>query len=1259
DIVISRQNSSGTTSPKAYLTVYHNATSEPLSILPIVQINSPTDGAIYTTGEDVAITANASDSDGSISRVSFFSGTNLLGTVTNAPYTILWPNVQLGSYVLRAKAFDNLGDFTTSDPIVVRVVPGAAPVVESFSPLSGPIGTAVSIIGSNFNSIAANNVVYFGGVRGVVTAASSTNLIVTVPAGATYQPITVTSRGLSCAAKVPFIVTFIGAQQVRFETGVDYSTENASVLRETLLTADLDGDGRLDLSCITQPGNFAGGLALFRNRSTPGALDQTSFERLGQIPPLFPQMNLTPNTAIIADVDGDGNLDFVMAEAGVVGIYRNLGTGANLNNGSFAGPVGITVPNLLAAPHGIAVGDLDGDGHPDIVVCKYGGVSLLRNRASPGTIESNSFELPLTVFTNSTPSVVVIADMDQDGKPDLVLLANTVVTVLRNVSTGPGSTNLAFGNPVLLNFPQGQQPINLTIGDMDGDGRPDIIAHGAGASSCSTAIFRNLTSGPGLTSASFAPGVQIAGPFTGDQGMAAVADMNGDGKLDLVVLTPRFGSDSTVSVFINQGSPGAFNTGSLAFPVEIMVPSNYPSTWVALADVDGDVRADIVVARRSSSGLFSPQGYLTVYRNSTPPPANLPPTVSITSPAGGSTYFAPATIPITATAADSDGSIAYVSFFSGATLLGTISNAPYTLTWTNVPVGTFTLTAKASDNLGAVTTSAGITVTVNPVPIPPTISGQPQSRSVEIGSNVSFSVTAAGTAPRSYQWLFNGNVLSGATTSNLVLSSVQFSNAGQYSVIITNIAGSITSNPAILTVTPIGGRLVHVADASAAPGTSVAIPILLVGQGNENAVTFNIAFPPSILAYGSAQLGSGASEAVLNVNDSEAAVGRLGISLALSADHTLPAGTQELVVVTFNVAAGIANTTVAISFGNQPLSPEISDTLANVLTASYLGGSVAVVGGGYEGDVAPLPDGNGTVSVTDWIKIGRYAARLDPIPSPSQFQRADCAPRSTLGNGAITTTDWVQAGRYAAGLDPLTLAGGPTSSGSGFATPKGVQAKLVASPSTTRNVQFPGTGLRAGQTNIVPVQLVAQGNESALGFSVNFNPALLAFVSASTGANAAGAVLNVNASQATAGQIGMVMTLPIGTGTNTFPAGTQEVALLRFVVASNAIGVTPVLFGDHPATTEVSDSLANSLAANFVSGALQVEPPLKISRAGSSNNLSWPTWASNAVLETTAALPALPSWHSPSATSTNIAAGEIRVSVPLTPTQGFFRLRFP
>jgi len=75
------------------------------------------------------------------------------------------------------------------------------------------------------------------------------------------------------------------------------------------------------------------------------------------------------------------------------------------------------------------------------------------------------------------------------------------------------------------------------------------------------------------------------------------------------------------------------------------------------------------------------------------------------------------------------------------------------------------------------------------------------------------------------------------------------------------------------------------------------------------------------------------------------------------------------------------------------------------------------------------------VSITDWVEVGRFAAHLDIPMTPSEFQRADCAPRSTLGNGVLTVADWVQAGRYAVGLDPLTPAGGPTQ-GPGSPSPK-------------------------------------------------------------------------------------------------------------------------------------------------------------------------------------------------------------------------------
>ena len=104
---------------------------------------------------------------------------------------------------------------------------------------------------------------------------------------------------------------------------------------------------------------------------------------------------------------------------------------------------------------------------------------------------------------------------------------------------------------------------------------------------------------------------------------------------------------------------------------------------------------------------------------STPPPANQPPAVSLTSPASGATYTAPATISIAASATDSDGTVAKVDFYAGTTLLGTDTAAPYQLSWSSVPAGSYTLTAVATDNGGATTTSSGVTVTVNPATPPP------------------------------------------------------------------------------------------------------------------------------------------------------------------------------------------------------------------------------------------------------------------------------------------------------------------------------------------------------------------------------------------------------------------------------------------------------------------------------------------------------------------------------------------------------------
>jgi len=101
-----------------------------------------------------------------------------------------------------------------------------------------------------------------------------------------------------------------------------------------------------------------------------------------------------------------------------------------------------------------------------------------------------------------------------------------------------------------------------------------------------------------------------------------------------------------------------------------------------------------------------------VFSSVSNPPVNIVPTVSLTAPTNNASYTAPASINIAANANDADGTVAKVEFFNGTTLLNSDVTSPYSFVWTNVAVGSYTITAKATDNAGAVTTSSPVSVTV-------------------------------------------------------------------------------------------------------------------------------------------------------------------------------------------------------------------------------------------------------------------------------------------------------------------------------------------------------------------------------------------------------------------------------------------------------------------------------------------------------------------------------------------------------------------
>ncbi|MFO1313735.1 MAG: Ig-like domain-containing protein [Burkholderiales bacterium] len=124
--------------------------------------------------------------------------------------------------------------------------------------------------------------------------------------------------------------------------------------------------------------------------------------------------------------------------------------------------------------------------------------------------------------------------------------------------------------------------------------------------------------------------------------------------------------------------------------------------------------------------------------------ANAGPSVTVTSPATNTVFAAPATINLAATASDSDGTVAKVEFYQGSTRLATVTTPPYAYAWTNVAGGTYTLTAKATDNLGLVTTSAGVTAIVNK---PPTVSITSPANNASIIGPVIIPVVASASDP--------------------------------------------------------------------------------------------------------------------------------------------------------------------------------------------------------------------------------------------------------------------------------------------------------------------------------------------------------------------------------------------------------------------------------------------------------------------------------------------------------------------------------
>jgi len=206
----------------------------------------------------------------------------------------------------------------------------------------------------------------------------------------------------------------------------------------------------------------------------------------------------TPFSVITADVNGDGLLDLIVAnlDDNTVSVLLNT-TAPGATAPSFATQQTFATGN---GPGSVTGADVNGDGLPDLIVANQSDntVSVLLNTTTPGTTTA-SFATQQTFATGNSPSSVTTADLNGDGRPDLMVANNEddTVSVLLN-TTAPGATT--FGFATKQTFATGNNPTSVTAADLNGDGKPDLIVANDGGTEIS--VLLNITA-PGAATPSF------------------------------------------------------------------------------------------------------------------------------------------------------------------------------------------------------------------------------------------------------------------------------------------------------------------------------------------------------------------------------------------------------------------------------------------------------------------------------------------------------------------------------------------------------------------------------------------------------------------------------------------------------------------------------------------------------------------------------------------------------------------------------------
>ncbi len=349
---------------------------------------------------------------------------------------------------------------------------------------------------------------------------------------------------------------------------------------QSVAVADVNHDGKLDVLvanlCVSSDDCTNGGVSVLLGNGDGTFQTAVSYISGGA----------DASSVAVADVNGDGKPDLVVANCGPIGTNTcppaNGVVGVLLGNGDGTFQPVVTYDSGGVGAVWAAVADVNGDGKPDLLVANECGTSNNCADGSLGVLLGNgdgTFQAATTYDARYDISSLAVSDINGDGKLDVLVTSggNSRVGVL--LGNGDGTFQ-----PVVIYDSGGVGPHSVAVRDVNGDGKPDLLVANncAFGNHCANgAVGVLLGNGDG----SFQPAVSYISGGSGTRSVA-IADVNGDGKPDLLVQNLFY---NTVGLLLGNGD-GTFE------PVVPYDSGGYTPGSIAAANVNRDGKPDLLVA---------------------------------------------------------------------------------------------------------------------------------------------------------------------------------------------------------------------------------------------------------------------------------------------------------------------------------------------------------------------------------------------------------------------------------------------------------------------------------------------------------------------------------------------------------------------------------------------------------------------------------------------------------------------------------------